>query len=139
MATENRTDPRKSFVPRFLPWLLAAAMFVVYALTLNHWVSFANLSSVTKISGNWLPEVTSPLLFLATYPFRWLSPGQIPGALNFFSAVCAAAALGLLARSIAILPHDRTDAQRKREHSDFSFLTIRSAWLPPLFAVTVCG
>ena len=50
---------------------------------------------------------------------------RFPVALNLFSAVCAALTLGLLARSVAILPHDRTDAQREREHSDFSFLTIR--------------
>ncbi|HZF01071.1 MAG TPA: tetratricopeptide repeat protein [Methylomirabilota bacterium] len=139
MPSENRIDPRKNFAPRILPWLLAAAMLVVYALTLNHWVSFASLPAVTKISGGWLPEVSSPLLYLATYPFRWLPPAQIPIALNFFSAVCAALALGLLARSVAILPQDRTDAQRKREHSDFAFLTIRRAWLPPLLAVVVCG
>ncbi|HXE42404.1 MAG TPA: hypothetical protein VN516_05205, partial [Candidatus Baltobacteraceae bacterium] len=122
-----------------LPWLLAIAAFVVYAVTLNRWISFASLSSVTKFSGWWLPEVTSPLLFLVTYPFHWLSPAQIPVALNLFSAICGALSLGLLARSVAILPQDRTEAQRKREHSDFSFLTIWSAWLPPLFAVIVCG
>ena len=40
---------------------------------------------------------------------------------------------------MALLPHDRTEAQRKREHSDFSFLTLGSAWLPPVLAVAVCG
>ena len=84
-------------------------------------------------------EVVSPILFLVTYPFRWLPAPQIPLALNVFSAVCAALTLGLLARSVALLPHDRTDAQRRREHSDFSFLTIGSAWLPPVLAVLVCG
>jgi hypothetical protein len=29
--------------------------------------------------------------------------------------------------------------QRARERSDFSFLTISSAWLPPVLAVAVCG
>ena len=53
--------------------------------------------------------------------------------------MCAALTLGLLARSVAILPHDRTEAQRKREQNAFSFLTIRSAWLPPVFAVLLCG
>ncbi len=53
--------------------------------------------------------------------------------------MCAALTLGLLARSVAILPHDRTEAQRERERSDFSFLTTGSAWLPPVFAVVVCG
>jgi len=140
MTTETRNDPRKNFVPRFLPWLLAAATLVVYWFTLNRWVSQPNLVAVAKISGwMWRPELANPLLFLATYPFRWLPAAQIPVALNVLSAVCAAATLGLLARSVALLPHDRTDAQRRRERSDFSFLTIGSAWLPPVLAVAACG
>jgi tetratricopeptide (TPR) repeat protein len=140
MTTRTRMDPRKNFVPRFLPWLLVAATFALYGFTLNRWVSPLNLDAVAGISGwTWLPEVTSPVLFLATYPFRWLPAAQIPLALNLFSAACAALTLGLLARSVALLPHDRTDAQRKREHSDFSFLTLGSAWLPPVLAVAVCG
>lgn len=140
MAMETRTDPRKNFVPRIWPWLLAAAMLVVYWLTLNRWVSLFNLSFVAKISGwTWQPEVLGPITFLVTYPLRWLPAPAIPLALNLFAAVCAALALGLLARSVALLPHDRTDAQREREGSDFSFLTTGSAWLPPLLAVLVCG
>ncbi len=140
MTTETRTDPRKKFAPRFLPWLLAVASFAVYWFTLNRWVSPFNFSHVAKISGwNWLPEIVNPVLFLVTYPFRWLPAPQIPLALNVFSAACAALTLGLLARSVALLPHDRTDAERRREHSDFSFLTIGSAWLPPVLAVLVCG
>ena len=107
---------------------------------LNRWVSPLNLDSVARISGwTWQREVLSPILFLVTYPFRWLPATQIPLALNLFSAACAALTLGLLARSVALLPHDRTEAQRKREHSDFSFLTLGSAWLPPVLAVLVCG
>ena len=140
MATSNQTDPRKKFAPRILPWLLAAAIFGIYWLTLNPWVSLTNYLAVAKTSGwTWQPEVYNPLFFFITYPLRWLPAAQIPGALNLFSAVCAALTLGLLARSVAILPHDRTDAQRNREHSVFSFLTLKSAWLPPVFAVMVCG
>ncbi|HEX5398331.1 MAG TPA: tetratricopeptide repeat protein, partial [Verrucomicrobiae bacterium] len=140
MATESQTDPRKNFVPRRLPWILAAAMFVVYLLTLNHWVSVLNLNSVAKISGwTWQPEVLGPVTFLVTYPFRWLPAAAVPFALDAFSAVCAALALALLARSAALLPHDRTEAQRLRENSGFSLLTTRGAWLPPLLAVAVCG
>jgi len=135
-----RTDPRKNFAPRFLPWLLTVAAFAFYWFTLNRWVSRSNFMAVAKISGwTWQPEVANPILFLVSYPFRWLPAPQIPLALNVFSAVCAALTLGLLARSVALLPHDRTDAQRKREHSDFSFLTTGSAWLPPVLAVLVCG
>ena len=140
MTTEIRTDPRKKFAPRFLPWLLAVAAFVLYWLTLNRWVSLLNLGYVSKISGwTWQVELVSPILFLVTHPFHHLPAPQIPLALNVFSAVCAALTLGLLARSVALLPHDRTDAERKRERSDFSFLTIRSAWLPPVLAALVCG
>ena len=140
MANEKRTDPRKKFVPRILPWLLAAAAFVVYWLTLNHWVSLFNLGVVARTSGwIWQPEFFSPLFSLVTVPFRWLPAAHIPAALNLFSAVCAALTLGLLARSVTILPQDRTGAQREREHSDFSFLTIGSAWLPPVLAVAACG
>ena len=140
MANEKRTDPRKKFVPRILPWLLAAAAFAVYWLTLNHWVSLLNLGAVAKLSGwIWQPETHNPVFFAVTYPFHWLPVAQIPVALNVFSAVCAALTLGLLARSVALLPQDRTDAQRERERSDFSFLTIGSAWLPPVLAAAVCG
>ncbi|HTY86314.1 MAG TPA: tetratricopeptide repeat protein [Candidatus Acidoferrum sp.] len=127
-------------MPRLLPWFLAVAAFVVYGLTLNRSVSLASLNAVAKISGwTWVPELSNPVSFLITYPLRWLPATQIPLALNLFSALCAALTLGLLARSVALLPHDRTEAQRKRERSDFSFLTIRSAWLPPVLAVIVCG
>ena len=140
MATKNQADPLKNFTPRILPWLLAAAVFVIYALTLNHWVSLFNYLAVAKVSGwTWQPEIYNPVFFTVTAPFRWLPATMIPIALNVFSALCAAVTLGLLARSVAILPHDRTDAQRERENSVFSFLTTRSAWLPPVFAVLVCG
>jgi tetratricopeptide (TPR) repeat protein len=140
MANKELTDPRKNFVPRILPWLLAAGTFIIYGLTLNRWVGLLNYQAVAKISGwTWQPEIYNPLFFVVTYPFRWLPTAQIPVALNLLSAVCAALTLGLLARSVAILPQDRTDAQRERERSAFSFLTTGSAWLPPVFAVLVCG
>jgi tetratricopeptide (TPR) repeat protein len=140
MTTETDADPRENFIPRFLPWLLAAAALAVYLLTLNHWVSLMNLGPVAKVSGwTWQPEIANPLLFLVTYPLRWLPAAAIPLALNLLSALFAAATLGLLARSVALLPHDRMEAERKRERSDFSFLTTWTAWLPPLLAVAVCG
>ncbi|HEY3761806.1 MAG TPA: tetratricopeptide repeat protein [Verrucomicrobiae bacterium] len=140
MPTENKTDPRKSFVPRYLPWLLAIVAFAVYCLTLQHWVSLYNLSYVAKVSGwDWRPQVYSPITFLVLLPFRLLPATVVPLALNFLSALCASLTLALLARSVALLPQDRTDAQRKREKNGFSFLTIPAAWLPPVLAVMVCG
>jgi tetratricopeptide (TPR) repeat protein len=67
-------------------------------------------------------------------PERW-----VPLALNLFAAVCGALTLGLLARSVILLPHDRTHEQREREQSPAALLTIRLAWLPPLLAVVFCG
>lgn len=140
MTTDTQADPRKSFVARLLPWLLAAVALVFYLLTLNPWVSLFNLEAVARTSGwTWQPEIYGPLTFAVTYPFRWLPAAQIPLALNVFSALCAALILGLLARSVAILPRDRTEAQRRREQSPFSLLAIRNAWLPPVFAVVACG
>src|SRR5579859_252023 len=140
MTMDAQTDPRRNFVPRLLPWLLAAVALVVYLLTFNPWVSLFNLTEVARTSGwMWQPEVYNPVSFAVTFPFRGLPAAQIPLALNVFSAVCAALTLGFLARSVALLPHDRTDAQRRREQSPFSLLTLRNAWLPPVFAAVVCG
>ena len=140
MPNGVRIDPRRDFVRRILPWLIAAAMLLFYVLTLNHWVSLPNLSSVATISGwTWMPQYTSPLFYLATLPFRLLPASAVPVALNLFSAVCAALTLGLLVRSVGLLPHDRTEAQQVRERNDFFLLTIRSAWLPPLLAALLCG
>jgi hypothetical protein len=53
---------------------------------------------------------------------------------------CAALTLGLLARSVALLPQDPTrDMQREARAQRFFILTIRTAWLPPVLAVAVCG
>ena len=123
-----------------LPWALAAGMLVVYALTLNPWVSPDSLQLVGSIDGSsWGPQLLQPVTWLVTYPFRWLPAAWIPFGLNLLTAVCAALALALLARSTALLPHDRTEAERKRMTGGASFLTIRTAWLPPVLAVLLCG
>ena len=121
MTTQTRNDPRKKFAPRFLPWLLVVASFAFYWSTLNRWVSPLQPRDGRRLPAGPGSRNCGSISFLVTYPFRWLPAPQIPLALNVFSAVCAALTLGLLARSVALLPHDRTDAQRKREHSDFHF------------------
>jgi tetratricopeptide (TPR) repeat protein len=140
MPPEVKIDPRRDFVRRLLPWLLGVAMLALYLVTLNSWVSFFNWRTVMKVSGwLWLPDLSNPLYHLATLPFRVLPAAAIPVALNLFSAACAALTLGLLARSVALLPHDRTEAQLVRERNEFGLLTFRIAWLPPLLAVLLCG
>src|ERR1041384_3338345 len=138
MAQEISSE--KTLIRGILPWLAAAGAFIVYLVTLNHWVSINSLFHVAKVSGwTWQPELYGPFYWLVTYPFRWLPVKLIPLALNLLSALCAALSLALLARSVALLPHDRTEDQRIREKSPFALLSIRTAWLPPLLAVIVCG
>jgi tetratricopeptide (TPR) repeat protein len=140
MSKNNSTDPRKSFVPLFLPWLLGAVMFVVYWLTLNPWITLANMGPIAQVTGYiWQPQLYSPLLYLVTLPFHWLPAAKIPLALNIFSAACAALVLVLLARCVVLLPQDRTEPQRQREKSDFNFLTGWQAYFPPIMAVVIFG
>jgi tetratricopeptide (TPR) repeat protein len=141
MTMANQAPSENKFVPAHLPWLVATGAFLLYVLTLNHWVSFGSLAYVARASGwlDWQPEATSPLFWLVTYPFHWLPLRAIPVALNLFASVNAALAIGLLARSVALLPHDRTEPERLRESSPFSLLTLSTAWLPPLVAALVCG
>src|SRR5438552_812512 len=120
----TKAAPEKQFVRSILPWLLGGAMLCLYFFTLNHWVSLGSLQEVANLSG-WSPsleldlELYSPLTFLLTLPIRWLPPALIPLALNLFVALCAALTLALLARSVALLPHDRTHEQREKERSAF--------------------
>ena len=140
MSKENQNDPRKSIPVLLLPWLLGLAMLGVYWFTLNRWITLANVGPVAQVAGYiWQPQLFGPLLYLATLPFHWLAPAKIPLALNFFSAVCAALTLVLLARCVALLPQDRTEPQRQREKSDFAFLTGWQAYFPPLLAVLMLG
>ena len=142
MTSEADGTPleRGDFVRRQLPWLIAGAALVFYLFTLARSLSPAGLPELVKAAGwAWQPIYTKPLHFLLTFPVRWLPGSWQVVAMNFFGAMCAAATLGLLARSVAILPHDRTRDQRFMERSDHSWLTVPGAWLPPVLAAMVCG
>lgn len=140
MPKEDQQDPRKYFSIRYLPWLLGGAMLGVFLLTLNPWVSLLNLSWVAVVSGwTWQPQLRNPLLSLVLVPFHLVPAGKVPVLLNVFSAVCAAATLGLLARCVALLPHDRLETERRRERSDFALLTGPLAVFPPIFTVALLG
>jgi tetratricopeptide (TPR) repeat protein len=140
MPEESDSNSSVRFVRVILPWLLAAGMLVVYLLTLNHWVSPESLGLISSVSGlNYRAELFGPVTYLVTWPFRWLPAAWIPPVLNLFAAGCAALSLAWLARAVALLPHDQTDAQRLRLRGESSSLTIRTAWLPPTLAVLICG
>jgi tetratricopeptide (TPR) repeat protein len=140
MTSARAVRPKKEFVPAILPWVIAGAALLIYLLTLNHWVSQSSLTRTARVSGwLWQPEALEPFYWLVTYPIHWLPAGLIPIALNLFSAVCGTLTLALLARSVALLPHDRTEAQRNREKDALGVLTTRFAWVPPAVAALVCG
>ncbi len=96
MSKPDPFKPRR-FSATTLPWVVGAAALVVYAFTLNPWVSLASLDQVARVSG-WLldPELTQPLYFLVTLPLRWMPAAWVPPALNLLNAILAAAVLGLL-------------------------------------------
>src|SRR5439155_4173072 len=104
------------------------------------WVSFGNLQPVANTARyNWIPQMYAPVSFLVTLPIRRLPERYIPLGLNLFATVCGALSMALLARSVALLPHDRTQAQRERHRSAPWLLAVRAAWLPPVVAVLVCA
>jgi tetratricopeptide (TPR) repeat protein len=140
MAKALEARPEKTFVHLILPWVIAVGGLAIYSATLNHWASFGSLTQVANLSGwGWQTEAYSPLTWLMTLPIRLLPPRVVPLALNVFSMVCAILTLALLARSVALLPHDRTHEQRQKEKSSSALLTIGTAWLPPLFAALILG
>ncbi len=136
-AAPSMSTNDNGFIRSKLPWIIGAGALVIFLITLNQWVSLRSLGMVARVTG-WdvdLP-VQWPIFFTVTFPFRFLPAAIQPIALNFFTALCAALTVALLARSIALLPQDRTHEQRIRERSEFSFLTIRFAWAPMVLA---CG
>jgi predicted Zn-dependent protease len=117
------------FILRRFPLLVALVALLVYVLTLSRGATDGSLALTSKVAGwDWLPMTSQPLLWLLTLPLRLLPAGWVPVALNLFSAVCAAAVLGLLARSLELLswPRPLDSAGRWRR-------------LPVLLAVAVCG
>ena len=142
-ATESMTDnsnPLKSFAATRLPWAVALGALVLYLATLHSWISFASLPAVSAVGGwNDLSQSEAPLLFLLTLPLRVLPASVVPMAMNVLAAVFGALTLALLVRSVVLLPHDRTKEQRHREQSAHSLLSLRSSWVPALFAAAVCG
>jgi len=133
----RQKDPahENKFVGAILPWLVAVSGLILYLATLSHWLSLNNLFQASRITSPiFTPELSAPVYFLITYPLRWLPAHQAPIAMNILSAVCGALTLALLARSVSLLPHDRTHQQRLREQGRFALLTIREAWIPPVLA-----
>jgi hypothetical protein len=92
---------------RRLPLYVALCALLVYGLTLSRGITLTGLPLAAKVAGwDWQPMAGQPLLWLLTLLLRRLPAGWIPVGLNLFSAVCGALTLGLLARSIELMPWD---------------------------------
>ena len=90
-----------------LPLKVALSALLFYGLSVSWETTLNSLPLVAKVAGwDWIPMTSEPLTWLLTLPLRGLSAGWIPGSLNLFFAVCGALTLGILARSIELLPWD---------------------------------
>lgn len=147
MTNGRETKSERFYTLTWLPWALGFGVLALYLLTGNRNLSFLSDWAVVQQlpmgvrSLGWYygAEFLTPVYYAVTLPLRLLPPQFIPLALNVFSALCGALALGQLARSVALLPQDRTRDQREHTDSRNGLLTISLAWLPSVLAVTVCG
>ena len=138
---DNSNLPPRRFTPALLPWLVGIVALVLYLATLASWVTLPALNLTAQVVGWdwWNLKIGRPLYHLLTLPVKALPAGAQLFALNAFAAACAALTLGLLARSAALLPQDRTRDQRARLRDGSALLTLPANWLPPLLAVLACG
>ena len=90
----------------------------------------SSLFLTAKVAGwDWVPMADQPLLWLFTLPLRLLPAAGVALGLNFFSSVLAALTLGLLARSVELLPWDQGVEKSNRQNTA----------LPIFIACAVCG
>ncbi|MEQ2009066.1 MAG: DUF2723 domain-containing protein, partial [Limisphaerales bacterium] len=138
---ENSPSAPRNFTRSVLPWLVAVGALVLYLLTLASWVTLPALGLTAQVVGWdwWNPKIGRPLYHLLTLLVKAFPAGTQLFALNAFAALCSAFTLALLARTIALLPQDRTRDQRARLRDESGLLTISANWLPPLLAVLACG
>lgn len=140
MNFEQNSALPKRFATTTLPWLIGAGALVIYLVTMSKTVTFSSAGLVASVAGwDWHTNLHRPLLMFVLFPFRFLPESSIPLALNIFNAVLGALVLTLLARSIALLPQNRTAAQRDVVNDDNGLLSGRTAWIPPVLSALVLG
>jgi hypothetical protein len=140
MSVGHSPSNASKFVTTLLPRIIAAGGLLVYVITLNHWASLRSIGIVARTSGwLWWPQLDQPLTAILLSPFRFLPVAWIPLALNFFNATCAALALGVLARSVTLLPHDLAPDGVFNKRQPRTILSIRTAWMPPVLAAILFG
>lgn len=110
----------------------------VFFATLNPWISVLSLRPVVESAG-WSFETafSQPLNLVFGAVVAKLSGKSFPTQANLLTALMAGAVVYFLARSVALLPHDRRHEERIREPSEIGLLTIGLAWVPPVLASTL--
>jgi tetratricopeptide (TPR) repeat protein len=137
---ENPPESALKTAPQRMCWWVGAAAFVLYLATLNHGAGLGNLLTLAEVNHwNWQPTLFPPVLYVCLLPFRLLPTSWTPLALNLFSAGLASLLMVVLARSVALLPHDRMEAQRRLVNHPRGLMDGPHAWLPPLFAAMALG
>ena len=127
VISQNHAMPTST---RRLPLYVALAAFVLYACTLGGKLTLYSLPLVSSLAG-WddTPMVGQPLLWLLTLPLRALPAAWLPLVVQLLAAALAAAVLGLLTRTLELLPWDYPWAKVSRF----------GRALPGLTAAAVCG
>ena len=113
-----------------LPGAVALVAALIYGLTLCWGTTGNSLALTANVAGwDWQPMLNQPVTWLVTLPLRVLPAAWIPAGLNMFFALCGALTLGMLARSVELLPWDCQPPEKK------NWVKI----LPVLLAGGVCG
>jgi tetratricopeptide (TPR) repeat protein len=114
---------------RFPFWIILGAL-VLYLVTSGRGVTINSLSLTAKVAGwDWTPMASQPLLWLLTLPLRLLPAAWVPLGLGLFTAAIAALTLGLLARTVQLLPWNQPWENENRQPGA----------LPVLLACALCG
>jgi tetratricopeptide (TPR) repeat protein len=115
---------------RRLPLFVALVAFVVYLATMGSELTLNGLPLASKLGGwDQSPMVGQPLLWLLTLPLHLLPGAWVPLALKVFAAALAALVLGVLARTVQLLPWDHPWESASR------LVCV----LPVLTAGVICG
>ncbi|MEI7733077.1 MAG: DUF2723 domain-containing protein [Verrucomicrobiota bacterium] len=141
MKPDTQPGTHPPVILRWLPWLIGAAFLLLYALTLPRDITLQNAWLMARVLG-WESSATyqSPLFFLLYLPVRWLPDAWQIGGAGCLSAGCAALTLVLLLRSLSLLPHDRTPAQRLRLPAESGTrLPAGMFWLSGVLAALLLG
>jgi hypothetical protein len=140
MNFEQNSALPKRFVTSVLPWVIGAVALVLYLVTMGKSATFNSAGVVATVAGwDWHSLLQRPLQMVVLSPFRLLPESNVSLALNVFNAVLAALVLTVFARLVALLPQNRTAAQRDLEDNQYGLFSGRTAWIPPVLAAIALG